>query len=45
MGLLDNNELVVNLEVLQEGTIVFYRGEKYVWHEGAMYHNETDKML
>jgi hypothetical protein len=45
MGLLEHNELVINLEVLTEGTIVLYKGKEYEWHEGGLYDPETNTVL
>lgn len=45
MSVLENNELVINLEVLSEGTIVLYKGKEYEWHEGSLYDPETNTTL
>jgi len=45
MGLLEHNELVINLEVLNEGTIVLYKGKEYQWNEGNLYDPETNTVL
>jgi len=43
MGLLENNEAVINLEILKDGTIVLYKGMEYVWHEGTLWNKETNE--
>lgn len=45
MSSLKHNELVINLEVLSEGTIVLYKGKEYEWHEGSLYDPETNTIL
>lgn len=45
MSLLKNNEAVINLEILKDGTIVFYKGEEYEWHEGSLWNKETHEIL
>ena len=45
MSLLKNNEAVINLEVLRDGTIVLYKGEEYEWHEGSLWNKETEEIL
>jgi hypothetical protein len=43
MAILKNNEAVINLEVLKDGTIVLYKGMEYVWHEGTLWNKETNE--
>ena len=45
MGVLENNEAVINLEILKDGTIVLYKGKEYEWHEGNLYDPETNTVL
>ncbi len=45
MGVLENNELVINLEILKEGTIVLYQGVEYQWHEGNLYDPQSNTVL
>ena len=43
MAILENNEAVINLEILKDGTIVLYKGMEYVWHEGSLWNKETNE--
>lgn len=45
MSLLKNNEAVINLEALRDGTIVLYKGVEYEWHEGSLWNKETNEIL
>ena len=39
------NNLVINIECLTEGTTVLYNGREFIWHEGLLYNEETNTCL